>query len=143
MMASKWSQKHTRLQNPFLSEEATLSRLTYVILFNRKGIHGAVCLVSACYNSRLLPSAPRASRASRTLGRRCTSAASRANPCKTAPASCRRPGTRTGQRRGRHSTPGDPALWTGAKTKAQSRAEGTTERAIHRTKEKTTSVISK
>ena len=39
-------------------------------------------------------------------------------------------------------TPADPALWTRAKTKAQIRAKGTTERAIHRLKEKTTSVIS-
>ena len=38
---------------------------------------------------------------------------------------------------------GDPALWTRAKTKAQIRAKRTTERAIHRTKDKTTSVISK
>ena len=45
--------------------------------------------------------------------------------------------------RGRHPTPGDPALWTRAKTKAQTGAKGTTERAIRRTKEKTTSVISK
>ena len=57
------------------------------------------------------------------------------------PASCRRPRTRTGQRRGRLPTPGDPALWTRAKTKTQIPAKGTTERAIHRTKEKTTSVI--
>ena len=61
--------------------------------------------------------------------RRCTGAARRANPCKTAPAPCRRPGTRTGQRRGRHPTPRDPAFWTRAKTKAQIRAKGTTERA--------------
>ena len=100
--------------------------------FNRKGINEAVCLASACYISRLLPSVS----ALQGPGRRCTSAASRANPCKTAPASCRRPGTRTGQRRGRHPTPGDPALWTRAKTKAEIRAKGTTERAIHRTKEK-------
>ena len=63
-----------------------------------------------------LPS-PRASRALQGVGQRCTSAASRANPCKTAPASCRRPGTRTGRRRGRNPTPGSPALWTRAKQK--------------------------
>ena len=45
-------------------------------------------------------------------------------------------GTRTGQRRGRHPTPGDPALWTRAKTEAQIWAKGTTERAIHRTTRK-------
>ena len=50
-------------------------------------------------------------------GRRCTSAARTASPCKSAPASCRRPGTRTGRRQGRHSTPGSPALWTRAKQK--------------------------
>ena len=138
---AKERKTRTRLQNPFLSKEATLSHLTYVILFNSKGRNGAVCLASACYISRLLPPAPRASRALPGPGRRCTSAASRANPYKTAPAPCRRPGTRTGQRRGRHPTPGDPALWTRAKTKAQILAKGTTERAIHRTKEKTTSVI--
>ena len=63
------------------------------------------------------PSAPRASRALQGPARQCTSAASRANPCKTAPASCRRPGTRTGRRQGRHPTPGSPALWTRAKQK--------------------------
>ena len=50
-------------------------------------------------------------------GRRCTSAARRANHCKTAPASCRRPGTRTRRRRGRHTTPRSPALGTRAKQK--------------------------
>ena len=38
-----------------------------------------------------------------------TSAAHRASSCTTAPASCRRPGTRTGCRSGRHPTPGAPA----------------------------------
>ena len=52
------------------------------------------------------------------------SAARRANLCTTAQASCRPPGTRTGRRRGRHPTPGDPALWTRAKTKAQIWAKG-------------------
>ena len=46
------------------------------------------------------------------------------SPCTTAPASCRRPGTRTRRRQGRHATPGDPALWTRAKTKAQIWAKG-------------------
>ena len=63
---------------------------------------------------RLLPSAPRASRALQSPGRRCT----------TAPASCRLPGTRTGRRRGRHPTPIDPASWTRARTKAQIWAKG-------------------
>ena len=64
-----------------------------------------------------------------TPGRRCTSAARRANLYMTAPASCR-PGHRTRTRRsGRHPTPGDPVLWTRAKTKAQIRAKWTTERA--------------
>ena len=35
-----------------------------------------------------------------------TRIAGTANPCETAPASCRRPGTRTGRQRGRHPTPG-------------------------------------
>ena len=83
-----------------------------------------MCLASACEISRLLPSAPRASRALQGPGRRCTNAARRANPCKTAPASCRLPGTPTGRRRGRHPTPGDPASWTRAKTKAQIWAKG-------------------
>ena len=69
------------------------------------------------HNHRRHPSAPRASRALQGRGRQCTNAASRANPCKTAPASCRRPGTRTGRRQGRHPTPGSPALWTRAKQK--------------------------
>ena len=65
MTASKWSQKHeqvakerktrTRLQDPFLSEEATLGHLTCAFLFNRKGIKGAVCLECTRDNSRLLP----------------------------------------------------------------------------------------
>ena len=58
----------------------------------------AVRLACARDNSRLLPSAPRASRALQGPGRRCTSAARRASLYKTAPASCRRPGTRTGRR---------------------------------------------
>ena len=125
---SKWSQKHktsceradmyAAAKPVSLSEEAMLRPLTCAILFNRKGINGTVCVGSACYISRLLPSAFRAPRALQGPGRRCTSAATRANPCKTAPASCRRPGTRTGQRRGRHPTPGDPALWTRAKTES-------------------------
>ena len=69
------------------------------------------------HNHRRHPSAPRASRALQGPARQCTSAASRANPCKTAPASCRRPGTRTGRRQGRHPTPGSAALRTRAKQK--------------------------
>ena len=67
MTASKWSQKHkqvakqrktrTRLQNPFLSEEATLRHLTYAFLFNRKGIKGRCVLnvlvtIPACSHER-------------------------------------------------------------------------------------------
>ena len=53
MTASKWSQKHkqvakdrktrTWLQNPFLSEEATLSHLTYVIPFQQNKWSGVSC----------------------------------------------------------------------------------------------------
>ena len=49
----------------------------------------------SCIDAGLLPSAPRTSHALKAQGPRCASAARRADPCKTAPASCRHPGTRT------------------------------------------------
>ena len=131
-------------KNPFLSEEATLSHLTYVILFNRKGIMGPCVLrvlvtIPACSHQR-----PERHAHSRVRDDGVPVPQVEPIRARPAPASPRRPGTRTGQRRRRHPTPGDPALWTRAKTKAQIRAKGTTERAIHSPhKEKTTSVISK
>ena len=97
---------------------------------HKMGCRGKLCDTLHKDSHRATPtkacssSAPRASRALQGPGRRCTNAARRANPCKTAPASCRLPGTRTGRRRGRHPTPGDPASWTRVKTKAQIWAKG-------------------
>ena len=45
----------TQLRLAPLSEKVTRRHLTYVVLFNGKGINGAVCLASACY---IFPPAP-------------------------------------------------------------------------------------
>ena len=97
----------------------------------------AMCLECACHNHRRHPSAPRASHASKARGRRCTSAARRAKLYKTAQASCRRPTMRSSHHARR------PSIVDTCKTKAQIRAKGTTERAIHRTTRKMKSVTPK
>ena len=71
----------------------TLAKVAKIRTTREKGKSEAVCLECACHNHRRHPSEPRASRALQGPGRRCTSAARRANPCKTAPASCRPPRT--------------------------------------------------
>ena len=76
----------------------TLAMVADIRTTREKGKSEAMCLECACQNQRRHPSAPRASRALQGPGRRCTSAARRAILYKTAPASCRRPGTRTGRR---------------------------------------------
>ena len=118
------------MEMPREHTQADASESRYTVLHictsenaHKMGCRGKLCDTLHKDSHRATPtkacssSAPRASRALQGPGRRCTNAARRANPCKTAPASCRRPGTRTGQRRGRHPTPGDPALWTRAKQK--------------------------
>ena len=137
MTASKWSQKHktscTRTEDAYTAAKPVSLRGS-----NAESSH----LCNSCQQKRnkwvgvscdcLLnfPPAPISAQSVTRIegpGRRCTSAARRANLCTTAPASCRPPGTRTGRRRGRHSTPGDLALWTRAKTKAQIWAKGPTD----------------
>ena len=104
----------------------------------QNGVKGPVV-----WQTSQFPPAPMSAQSvTRTAGSGTTaSAARRANPCKTAPASCRRPGTRTRQRRGRHSTPGDPALWTRAKQKRKFGENGRLKVRASLSKKKPTSVI--
>ena len=106
----KMLKTHTRLQYPpvhsqWLCRTKQKDQSKTRKQAKKKRSKGTCCVANSCH----LPSAPRASRASWGPARPCTSAARTASSCTIAPASCRRPGSRTGRRPGRRPTPGAPA----------------------------------
>ena len=105
----KYGQLHGKRTPGTALSACAITMVAEIRTTREKGKSEAVCLECACHNHRRHPSEPRASRALQPPGRRCTSAARRANLCKTAPASCR-PRTRTGRRSGRHPHARRPSI---------------------------------